>query len=235
MILGPTVFKKLFKRVCFLFAGRSNLFVEVLLGFKKEIVKKVSAFSSHIQIKPVNRSNMDLPLEITDELIDSISKYNQILDIDSVIYDFGLIKTSDEFLSVNVKGVNFNSYNWDIFNNALSSPLEGNVLNLDSSVADSSILVSSVISRKLKLKIGDTVTISFLSNDSTRIQIREFNVCGIYNTSMSEFDSKFTFVSLNQLRQLNNWKDSEVGLLELRVSDLSYLDDTILTDQLYFQ
>ena len=161
--------------------------LSILLGFKKEITNKVITFGSHIQIKSAKKSDnhSSIPLQITEKLKESISQNKEVIHTQSIVNDFGLIKTSDDFLGINTKGVNIDKYNWG---NLKKHILEGNIVN-----SDSSILLSLSISKKLKLSIGDKIRVYFPStNNDERITVRPFYICGIYNTSMSEFDNNLT-------------------------------------------
>ena len=193
--------------------------LSVLDGFKSEITNKVISFGSHIQISAIQKSNIHekVPISVNDTLIDSIKNENNVHHIDGVIYNFGLIKTNDEFLGINLKGVP-SEYNLDFFKENLDT---GKVVN-----SDSSILISSNIASKLKLDIGEKLRIYFPNISDEKINVRPFYISGIYNTSMEEFDSQLAFVNINNLIKVNNWKSDEVEMLEITLSDFDKLDET---------
>jgi len=190
--------------------------LSVLEGFKSEITNKVISFGSHIQISnyQTSQSNSQIPLQITDSFLNSVH-HPEITDIQPIVYDFGLVKTNDDFLGINLKGVS-NSYNWD---NISDKMVEGETLN-----SDSSIVISQYIANKLNLNLGDKIRVYFPALKNERINVRPFYICGLYSTSMSEFDETLTFVNISKLQKVKGWKKEEVSLIELLVSDFNRLD-----------
>ena len=195
--------------------------LSVLDGFKSEITNKVISFGSHIQISAIQKSDdyYKVPVSVNDTLINSIKNENNVHHIDGVIYNFGLIKTNDEFLGINLKGVS-SDYNFDFFRENL---IKGDVIN-----SDSSILISSNIASKLKLDIGEKLRIYFPNISDEKINVRPFYISGIYNTSMEEFDAQLALVNIENLIKVNNWKSDEVEMLEITLSDFNKLDESTI-------
>ena len=195
--------------------------LSVLEGFKLEITNKVISFGSHIQIKAIQKSNNHekVSVSVNDTLINSIKNENNVHHIDGVIYNFGLIKTNDEFLGINLKGVS-SDYNFNFFRENL---LKGDVIN-----SDSSILISSDIASKLKLDIGEKLRIYFPNISDEKINVRPFYISGIYNTSMEEFDAQLALVNIENLIKVNNWNQNQVEILEITLSDFEKLDESTI-------
>ena len=191
--------------------------LSVLDGFKSEVMNKVISFGSHIQIENYQDTESDSfsPLILTEPFLQSIYKYKEIKSVQPIIYDFGLVKTKDDFLGINLKGVSYN-YDWNLFSQQIT---EGELLN-----SDSSIVISESIANKLKLHLSDKINIYFPSLKKDRINVRPFYVCGIYNTSMGEFDNSLTFVSSSTLQKLKKWNENEVSMLEITLHDFDDLD-----------
>jgi len=195
--------------------------LSVLDGFKSEITNKVISFGSHIQISAIQKSDeyYKVPVSVNDTLINSIKNENNVHHIDGVIYNFGLIKTNDEFLGINLKGVS-SDYNFDFFRENL---IKGDVIN-----SDSSILISSNIASKLKLDIGEKLRIYFPNISDEKINVLPFYISGIYNTSMEEFDAQLALVNIENLIKVNNWNQNQVEILEITLSDFEKLDESTI-------
>jgi len=192
--------------------------LSILDGFQSEVTNKVISFGSHIQISNYEKSSEkeEIPLELTDSFLNSVQQNSEITDIYNVIYDFGLVKTDDDFMGINMKGVD-KYYNFSAFSDKI---IDGNLLN-----SDSSIFISENIAHKLKLKVTDKIRVYFPSLNSERANVRPFYVCGIYNTNMNEFDETLAFVSLSRLQKLKKWQENEVSLIEIKVSDFAKVDE----------
>ncbi len=188
--------------------------LSVLNGFQNQITNTVVSLSSHIQISNINKNESTIPLVLNDSLLKSIDIEN-IRNISPVVNEFGLVKTNNDFLGVQLKGVS-NDYP---SNNIQNKITQGNL-----TFSDSNIIISENISNKLNLNIGDKIRVYFPSINK-RVNVRPFYISAIYNSNMSEIDNNLCFVNISKLQLLKNWKKNEVSLLELSVNDIDRLDD----------
>ena len=192
--------------------------LSILDGFQSEITNKVISFGSHIQISNYEKSSEkgEIPLELTDSFLISVQQNSEIKDISNIIYDFGLVKTDDDFMGINLKGVE-EDYDFSAFSDKI---IDGELLN-----SDSSIFISENIANKLKLKVTDKIRVYFPSVNSERANVRPFYVSGIFNINMNELDESLAFVSLSKLQKLKTWEENEVSLIEIKVSDFTKVDE----------
>jgi len=192
--------------------------LSILDGFQSEITNKVISFGSHIQIfnKEKISDTEEIPLELTDSLLISVQQNSEIKDISNIIYDFGLVKTDDDFMGINLKGVE-EDYDFSAFSDKI---IDGDRIN-----SDSSIFISENIANKLNLKVTDKIRVYFPSVNSERVNVRPFYVCGIFNINMNELDESLAFVSLSKLQKLKKWEENEVSLIEIKVSDFTKVDE----------
>ncbi len=192
--------------------------LSVLDGFQSEITNKVISFSSHIQISNNEKisETEEIPLELTDSLLISVQHNSAIKDISNIIYEFGLVKTDDDFMGINLKGVE-DDYDFSDFSDK--------IIDGDRIKSDSSIFISENIANKLNLKVTDKIRVYFPSVNSERVNVRPFYVCGIFNINMNELDESLSFVSLSKLQKLKKWEENEVSLIEINVSDFTKVDE----------
>ena len=189
--------------------------LSVLNGFQNQITNTVVSLSSHIQISNINKNESTIPLVLNDSLLKSID-IEKIRSISPVVNEFGLVKTNNDFLGIQLKGVS-NDYPLKNIENKIT---KGNF-----TLNDSNIIISENISNKLYLNIGDKIRVYFPSINNNRVNVRPFYISAIYNSNMSEIDNNLCFVNISKLQILKNWKKNEISLLELSVNDFDKLDD----------
>ena len=81
------------------------------------------------------------------------------------------------------------------------------------------------------LGVGDDVRVWFIDKDN-QARGRKFTVSGIFETGLYEFDERYVFADLNQIRKLNGWEDDECGLLEIALKDGFEADQ--VNEKLYY-
>ncbi len=193
----------------------------IVTGFKKEIKDKIVGFGSHIQITNFdsNKSFETIPIKNDSALVKSLKQIPQIKNIQSYVTKAGIIKTKENFHTVILKGVD-NSFDTTFFHNNLT---QGHIFTLDSKKKSNQILISEYIASLLKLKVGSKVTTYFLQEPP---RIRSFTVCGIYKTSIQDFDKAFVVVDLRHLQKLNSWKSDQISGYEIIINDFEQLVPT---------
>ncbi|MFC2117632.1 ABC transporter permease [Bacteroidota bacterium] len=196
------------------------LAISILSGFKKEIRKKISGFGSHIQILN-HDSNFSLETKAIDKnqsfypAIDTVKgiKHIQIFAIKP-----GIIKTDDDFLGIMLKGIG-SDFDWTFFNNYI---IEGSNFIVEDANRTNKVVISKYISNLLLLKPGDKFIMQF-PQDPPRI--RRFEISGIYDTGLSEFDKVFALCDISHIQRLNNWSENQVGGFEVFIDDFDNLDE----------
>ena len=76
----------------------------------------------------------------------------------------------------------------------------------------------------MNLKIGDSYTIYFASNNGLRA--RKFIVAGIYKTTFADYDKLYILTDISHIQRLNQWTDNQFSTLEILVNDYSRLNQT---------
>jgi lipoprotein-releasing system permease protein len=198
------------------------LSVAVLVGFQTEIRNKVIGFSAHIQIDNFdeNASYESSPVSINQPFYPGLEDVEGIKHIQVFALKAGIIKTEDQLQGVVLKGIG-PDYDWDFLKKHLIS---GSVFQVNDSIASGELLISGMISKKLKLKVGDEVRMYFLSGSETQPRGRKFTVSGIYETGLEEFDEVYVIGDLRHIQKLNNWNDDMVSGFEVFINDFKSLD-----------
>lgn len=194
--------------------------VAIVKGFKQEIREKVIGFSAHVQISKfdANQSFESSPIEFNTANLSSIAKLEGVRHVQAFATKAGIVRKGSEIEGVVAKGVD-SGYDWSFFRKSLRA---GAIPVYAYSSRSSDILISTVLARKLNLNVSDSLVTYFVQQPP---RARKFKIVGIYETGLEEFDEKFVFCDLAQIRKLNDWNDSTIGGLEVQLSDFDALDE----------
>lgn len=198
------------------------LAVAVLVGFQTEIRNKVIGFSAHIQIDNFdeNASYEASPVSMDQPFYPELEEVDGIKHIQVFTLKAGIIKTEDQLQGVVLKGIG-PDYDWGFLKEHLTS---GSIFRVNDTMASGELLISGIISKKLKLKAGDEVRIYFLSGSESQPRGRKFTVSGIYETGLEEFDEVYVIGDLRHIQRLNNWSADMVSGFEVFIDDFKSLD-----------
>ena len=201
----------------------------VVVGFKNQIRDKVIGFVApiHVQALDKNESMEETPFVLDSLLVSRLNSIQGISHYQQVANKAGMIKTDEEIQGVVLKGVDEN-YDWTYFESCL---LEGKAPKYTADERSTEVLVSKVIADKMLLGVGDDVRLWFIDKDM-QARGRKFSVSGIFETGLYEFDERYVFADLNQIRKLNGWEDNEAGLLEIALNEGADVDQ--VNEKLYY-
>lgn len=196
----------------------------ILLGFKNTIKDKIYSFKGHLLVSKytLGRSYHEDPVSLNVDFVVNQDKYEFISHIQEFSHKAGLIKTSEEVDGVIFKGIG-PSFDIDHFAGNLHS---GEFIDFQSEGYSNDIILSTIISKRLKLKIGDQFIIHFIQDPP---RSRRLRVKGLYETGMEDFDEKIIIGDIGLLRRLNNWADSLAGGFEVFLTDVDQIDDNLET------
>ena len=130
----------------------------------------------------------------------------------------GIVKTDDQVEGIVLKGID-TSFLWSNFGQNI---IAGQPLNVSGEEASKEILISSTLSKKLQLAVGDRCRTYFVQDPPRQ---RNFTIVGIYETGMPEYDEKFALVDLRQVQKLNDWDSNLVGGIEILIDDYDRIDE----------
>lgn len=227
----------------------------IISGFKKEITDKIFGFWGHIHITDSNISrNFDLsPINKDDTYYQAIQEIKQIeyqaeakvlgfpLEgkvIDKVtiggvkgIHPFiqlpALLSTRDNFHGILLKGID-QDYNWSSMQKFI---IDGTKITYQKDSLSDDILLSKNIATQLGIETGDKVILSFIID---KMQIKKrFQVCGIYNTGLEEYDKRFCLVDLAKIQDILGWPSSDVQGMEVVLDDVKDLD--VISEYIYYE
>jgi lipoprotein-releasing system permease protein len=197
--------------------------VAVITGFKSEIRNKVIGFGAHIQVVSYNsRNSHELPpISRIQTFLPAIQQIEGVKSVKAFATKPGMIKTDESIQGIVFKGVD-TDYDWSFFRNNL---IEGQVPQLTDTSRIRDVLLSENISKLLKLKTGEQAVLYFINENEVTPRLLQLKVCGIYRTSLEEFDNLFVFGDLKQVQRLNDWQPDQISGFELTVSDFKRINE----------
>lgn len=189
-------------------------------GYKKEIRDRVIAMGSHIRISNYdnNYSFEPIPFERNQFFLEELSNHPQVENLQFFSTKVGIIKTEDQVEGIILKGID-TTFNRNHFRDNIR---EGEMIAIADSQPGADILISSKLSKKLQIRVGDKVRAYFVQDPPMQ---RSFTVSGIFETGLPEFDESFALVDLRHVQRLNGWEDSWVGGIEILISDYDKIDE----------
>ena len=142
-----------------------------------------------------------------NEFDSSFFQLDSFVNVYKVIYTPGIIPLETNFENIIFKGIE--NKNLDL----LQTFIQDVDLN---SLGINQIIISKTLSKKLNLTINDQIKFLFFKDKNSNIPIvRKLQVAGIYNSNISEFDSRVVMGNINQSLSINKWNSGDAGALEI--------------------
>jgi lipoprotein-releasing system permease protein len=188
-------------------------------GFKETITNKLVGFVGHLQVTKytLNSTYEELPISKEDSIYNIIRNLDYVQHIQGVAHKVGLIQTDEEIHGIIFKGVD-EDFNLSRFGQVL---YKGRVIENNTGELSYEIMISKNIADILKLDLNDEIRIYFIQNP---IRVRKFKIVGIYTSGMEEFDEKLLIGDIRVIQQLNDWRNTLVGTLEIFIDDFDRLE-----------
>lgn len=171
----------------------------------------------------MDNSVEEVPFDINFDVYNNQKELDFVDHMQEYAHKAGLIKTTSEVLGVVLKGVG-KSFDTTAFQ---SNMVEGRFIHFPDSGYSNEIVLSRVIANKLRVNVGDVVTIHFFQNPP---RFRRLKVSGIYETNLSEyFDGKVVMGDIRLIQRLNDWADSIAGGIEIYLRDNTNIEQAQLS------
>jgi len=210
------------------------LTVSIVLGFKKEIVKKITGLTSDITISSVNinASNEPEPIVIGKDSLAMIKNLSFVEHMQPTALKNGILKTETENEGILLKGVS-PEYDFTFIKAHLT---EGRLPAFKSDEATKEALVSETLAKKLGLTLNGKMLVYFISQHLVYDSLikeklikheqrsRNFTICGIFKTNFADFDERLSIVDIKQIQRLNYWNENMVGAYEIKVKDFENVE-----------
>ena len=190
------------------------LSVSTGLGLKYKIRDKIAAFNGHVVITNFDANVTDIslePIDIHQDFYPEFKAVSGIKHLQPFASKAGIIRTEEAFEGVVYKGVD-SLYNLTELQEYL---IEGRLPKLGGTMSNE-ILISQFVASRLGFDVGDKVMMHFMKDTGNKLpQVRQFEIAGIYNSGLEEFDANFVIGDLKQVQRLNRWQPDQVGGFEV--------------------
>lgn len=195
--------------------------VSVISGFKSRIGDKIAGFDAHIQIENLdnNKSYEKSPVEkLPQYLIEKLEKNPYVKSVGAYCYKPGLLRNGSDVHGIVLEGIDKNS-DTDFFKGVI---IKGSLPPIGTKERVKEIVISKRMADALLLDTGSMVETVFMQEPPRRDR---FKVCGIYESSIAEFDELIALTDIRNTRRLNNWGDSMSSGYRIMLSDLDKLQE----------
>ena len=185
-----------------------NFSLSIGFGIQNEIKNNFKYISGDYYISDYKNENFSTFFPINDKDIDSILfESDDIGYVNKVVYSPGIIPIENNFQDIVFKGVENKSL--DLIN-IFTINKKFNQIEIDE------IIISKNLSEKLQFSINDKIKFLFFKHQNSSIPIvRKFKVVGLYNSNITEFDSRVVFGNIDQSLSINKWDSEDSGALEI--------------------
>lgn len=193
------------------------LALAVVRGFSQEIERKITGFGAHIQVENLRHS----PLENVSEQWSQIIDHDSVVSVHPVVTEFVLLRRTNQ----DIDGVGL--WGTDGLPIYLREQLVEGSTDLQPKT-HAKLIVGNQLAEELHLEIGDLVTLLSTRNLhdtesllNVRPRLKQFEISGIYETSLSDFDRTYVFTDIDTARQLLDYHSDEVSRLDVMLEDVS--------------
>ncbi len=194
------------------------LTLSIVTGFKNQVRDKVIGFGSHIQIMQAGGGNIfEAPPLFNDHAMkEMLQEIDGVKNVARVAYFPGIFQSrgdsvkfsmpngQDTFrLQQDIRGVMFkgidSDYDLSFFEQNL---VEGKLLNFADTASPFELIVSRKVANQMQFKIGDRIPVYFVHEQPFR---RNFNVVGIFETGLDDFDGELALTKLQTIQNVSGW------------------------------
>lgn len=206
-----------------------NITLAILNGFEKTIKQHVIDFTAHMQLFAFENSLLPQP-ELTMQKV--ITKFPEVIQIAPYLAREGMIRSKTRIEGVLIKGVD-PANDISAANNRL---IEGKYDLYEQESGTQTIIIGKRLAEMLDVRLGDKVLVYTLSGvelSLSQTRIMQFEVKGIYETGMAEYDASIVYINLRNAQRLFQVGRTVTGF-DILVSNLDNLSSVAqqITDYL---
>ena len=189
----------------------------VMTGFEEDLKEKILGTNAHIVVLNGSGAMQDY-----QELLKKVQGIDGVVAATPFIYNQVMLSSGKNVSGVVLRGIDVAS---DAkVTNLHKSMVEGSLQALDDKAAKiPGLVIGKELAKNLGLIKGDTVDVISPMGNITPFgmmpKLRHFQVAGIFNTGMFEYDSTLAYVSLGEAQNFLALGDAVTGI-QLRVRDV---------------
>ena len=185
----------------------------VATGFQNQIRNKVIGFGSHVQIESQfgNESFESSPMLIDSSSIKQLNNEEKIKHVQLYAYKPAILQSKNNSIKDqngktirDIEGIIFKGVDQRFDTSFIAANIKsGSFPKFMPNQKNDSIVISNYMAARLQLEVNDKVSTFFMKDQGPKQRI--LIVSGIYDTGLEDFDKKFGFIDINQIRKINAW------------------------------
>lgn len=193
----------------------------VVMGFKREIARRMTGFSSHVQVADMHTAGTaePAPVERNAAVERLIATTDGFVSMNVYAVKGGIAKTDEGVAGLVLKGIEGDGAMSFFAENIV----EGELPRTGDSVRYKDILLSRGVADRLRLAVGDKVEMLFVGADTPPRRDR-FRVSGLYSTGMDEMDDAMALTDIRNVRRLMSGDSLTISGYEVMLDDFSHAD-----------
>jgi len=215
------------------------LTVSIVLGFKREMVNKITGLTTQIVISNVGRnaSNEQEPVAIGEDTLRAIKNLPFVKQLQRTAFKNGLLKMEKENEGILLKGVG-EEYDFGFIGKYIT---RGRLLQFKTGEASKEIMISEALASRMDLKLNTKILVYFIAQRQVYDSLlretitkslplaRTFTVCGIFKTNFADFDKTLSIVDIRQIQNVNGWDSTMAGSYEIILDDFNRIEESQAT------
>lgn len=213
--------------------GALLLALMIVRGFSREIEGKIVGFGQHVQVE----SYLGDPLPRGDSLAARLVGFGHVTHASPSVVDFALLQPKGAE-AAQVDGVLV----WGT--RTADQPFvaertEAGAFRLGAGPdGRQTVVLGARLAERLGVEVGDVVTAYSTrglggGQIQSRPRIKQFQVTGVFETGLADFDDQFAYVDLEAARDLFQYAPGEATRIDLTLDDRTFARDvaTAITDE----
>jgi len=175
-----------------------NITLSILGGFEKTIKENVVSFTAHMQLFAFENDLLHNQEQIIQKVV---ARYPEVLDMAPYLTREGMIKSTDDIDGVLIKGVDPDN---DI-SAAKRRLIEGTYDLEEREAGIQRVILGKRLAEKLNVRTHDRVLVYALGGSSlslSQTRIMHFEIGGIYETGMADYDGSVVYINLRNAQRL---------------------------------
>lgn len=194
--------------------------IGVMTGFDEDLRDKIVGSQSHIVIERFKG------ISHPQEVIDKVKSQDHVLEASGFINGQAVVKTGENIIGVVLRGI-------DPVNEPKVTKIKQYLNQGSLNFSQDGIVIGKELSKRLGSFLGDEIRL--ISPVTGRV--RDFTICGIFNSGMYEYDLSLLFISLDQARDFYHLEDNLVTSIGVKVDNFYQVEKIkrSLQDKLGFE
>jgi lipoprotein-releasing system permease protein len=175
-----------------------DITLAILGGFEKTIKQNVVSFTAHMQLFAFENNLLSDP-ELTVQKV--IARFPEVLEMAPYLTREGMVRSKTEIDGILIKGVDPTN---DI-SPAKRRLIEGSYDLDERESGVQTVILGKRLAEKLNVRLNDRVLIYALGGASLSIsqtRIMQFEIIGIYETGMADYDASVIYINLRNAQRL---------------------------------